>query len=116
MYEGSKDQADGDEQAKKLGIVFNIRCIHLNIEFVRKEYMRSVSTSEYCMPSTTIYVQNAEYFKLSKEPNPSKLIQELLKRYYRELDKKIEEQKPPESESLKTENSNTKEEWETWHH
>lgn len=29
LYEGSKDQADHDEQAKKLGIVFNIRCIHL---------------------------------------------------------------------------------------
>jgi len=110
LYEGSKDQADHDEQAKKWGIVFNIRCIHLNIEFVGKEYMGSVTTSEYCMPSVTIYVQNSEYFRLSKEPNPSKLIQELLKRYYGELDKKVEEQKPPESEGLKTENSNTKEE------
>jgi hypothetical protein len=61
------------------------------------------------MPSVTIYVQNAEYFRLSKEPNPSKLIQELLKRYYGELDKKVEEQKPPETESLKTESSNTTE-------
>jgi len=44
--------------------------------------------------------------KLIKEVNPSKLIQDLLKRYYGELDKKVDEQKP---ESLKTENPNTNE-------
>ena len=109
LYKSAKDQADGGEQPEELGIVFNIRCIHLNIEFVRKEYMGSVNTSTYCMPSKTIYVQDAEYFRLSKEPNPSKLIQALLKRYYCEVDKKVEEQKPPSTESLKTENGNTKE-------
>ena len=61
------------------------------------------------MPSTTIYLQNTEYFRLSKEPNPSQFIQELLKRYYNELDMKIEDQKLPEGESLKTENDNIKE-------
>jgi hypothetical protein len=58
------------------------------------------------MPSVTFYIQTQEYLKLAKESNPSKLIQDLLKRYYGELDKKVEEQKP---ESLKTESSNTNE-------
>ena len=58
------------------------------------------------MPSVTFYIQNQEYLKLIKEVNPSKLIQDLLKRYYGELDKKVDEQKP---ESLKTESINTNE-------
>ena len=44
--------------------------------------------------------------KLIKEVNPSKLIQDLLKRYYGELDKKVDEQK---TEILKTESINTNE-------
>ena len=57
------------------------------------------------MPSKTIYIHDSEYLKLCKEPNPSKLIQELLKRYYGELDKKVDEQKPPAQAGKETEPS-----------
>lgn len=43
----------------------------------------------------TLYVPNVLYLKLGKEPNQSKLVQELLKRHYEQ----VEEAKNPKTES-----------------
>lgn len=50
----------------------------------------------------TLYVPNVLYLKLGKEPNQSKLIQELLKKHYEQ----IEEAKNLKTESAKSEGVN----------
>ena len=51
------------------------------------------------MPSVTIYIKDAEYVKLIKEPSLSKLIQKLLQEHYREPEKAADLPKEPKTES-----------------
>ena len=51
------------------------------------------------MPSVTLYIKDAEYIKLIKEPNPSKLIQQLLQEHYREPEKRDDSAKEPKVEN-----------------